>query len=138
MADEEQINEVQEKLDELAGSAGCCGVQGSRWASSCSGTAAVLTLLSCLIHAVDDGELTLDLGKKKKKKKKDAAAEPAVSTCRARVTPQQPRACLALCVAWQLCCSSTAQSMAGALHGPQHEFKRCTMFVLLQRMLQQW
>jgi hypothetical protein len=40
----------------------------------------VLTLLSCLIHAVDDGELTLDLGKKKKKKKKDAAAEPAVST----------------------------------------------------------
>uniref|UniRef100_A0A383WMS0 Eukaryotic translation initiation factor 2 subunit beta n=1 Tax=Tetradesmus obliquus TaxID=3088 RepID=A0A383WMS0_TETOB len=44
MTDEEQVNEVQEKLDELA---------------------------------VDDGELTLDLGKKKKKKKKDAAAEPA-------------------------------------------------------------
>ncbi|KAF6251575.1 eukaryotic translation initiation factor 2 beta [Scenedesmus sp. NREL 46B-D3] len=43
MGDEEQVNEVQEKLDELA---------------------------------VDDGELTLDLGKKKKKKKKDAA-EPA-------------------------------------------------------------
>lgn len=45
-------------------------------------------------HAVDDGELTLDLGKKKKKKKKDAAAEPAVSTSRARVTLQQPCTCL--------------------------------------------
>jgi translation initiation factor 2 subunit 2 len=42
MADEEQVNDVQEKLDELA---------------------------------VDDGELTLDLGKKKKKKKAKDASE---------------------------------------------------------------
>eukprot|EP00878_Enallax_costatus_P001213 GHUV01001355.1.p1 GENE.GHUV01001355.1~~GHUV01001355.1.p1 ORF type:complete len:277 (+),score=93.88 GHUV01001355.1:87-917(+) len=44
MADEKQVNEVQEKLDELA---------------------------------VDDGELTLDLGKKKKKKKSKEPTEAA-------------------------------------------------------------
>jgi hypothetical protein len=60
--------------------------------------AAVLTLVSCLIHAVDDGELTLDLGKKKKKKKKDAAAEPAVSLSMARVARQQPKACSLYCM----------------------------------------
>eukprot|EP00879_Flechtneria_rotunda_P004256 GHRR01004505.1.p1 GENE.GHRR01004505.1~~GHRR01004505.1.p1 ORF type:complete len:277 (+),score=99.95 GHRR01004505.1:167-997(+) len=46
MVEDEQVNEVQEKLDDLA---------------------------------VDDGELTLDLGKKKKKKKKDTAADSAAN-----------------------------------------------------------
>lgn len=32
-----------------------------------------------LLHAVDDGELTLDLGKKKKKKKSKEPTEAAVS-----------------------------------------------------------
>jgi hypothetical protein len=43
-----------------------------------------------LLCTVDEGELTLDLGKKKKKKKKEAAA--AVSTQQPR--KQQPMACV--------------------------------------------
>jgi hypothetical protein len=81
--------------------------------------AALLTQLSCLIHAVDDGELTLDLGKKKKKKKKDAAAEPAVSTDRARVIPQQP-CTFPLFTAWQLLLDNSMHQGPTAIHKQQH------------------
>lgn len=67
------VNEVQEKLDELAGALHAA----HNWPAS----AAADDLVSCsLSHAaVDDGaELSLDLGKKKKKKKKDAGADAGV------------------------------------------------------------
>lgn len=57
MADEEQVNEVQEKLDELA---------------------------------VDDGELTLDLGKKKKKKKSKEPTEAAADGTDAAAAAEAP------------------------------------------------
>lgn len=75
MADDGQVNEVQEKLDELAGQA-----RDPCVLSRLEGACLMCDKLS--LHAVDDGELTLDLGKKKKKKKKEAA-EPAVS-CRVK------------------------------------------------------
>lgn len=69
MTDESPVNEVREKLDELAGAL-------SWLCSRSSGDVHVCRRSDCSLFthgAVDEDELTLDLGKKKKKKKKDAA-----------------------------------------------------------------
>ena len=70
MADEEVVG-VQEKLDELAGT-------DAEHASRSMGVDETTTDASPEIRmhlAVDDGDLTLDLGRKKKKKKKESVVE---------------------------------------------------------------
>jgi hypothetical protein len=73
MTDENQVNEVQEKLDELA------GMQGRVAAEANAAQPSRRSELLPHATAVDDGgELSLDLGKKKKKKKKDVSADAGV------------------------------------------------------------
>lgn len=78
MADGEQVNEVQEKLDELAGARRREMAQGAGGAALQKWHHPMLLSACRRTRAVDDGELTLDLGKKKKKKKKEAAGDAAV------------------------------------------------------------